>query len=49
MPVSLRKDFVSNNQVGILPAPLPLGDMDPLKRMRSIRTPLSTARTACCR
>ncbi len=37
MPVSLRKDMASNNQVGILPAPLPIGDMDPLKRMRAIK------------
>ena len=37
MPVSLRRDFEANNQVGILPAPLPLGEMDPLKRMRIIK------------
>lgn len=37
MPVSLRRDFAANNQVGILPAPLPLGDMDPVKRMRLIK------------
>lgn len=37
MPVSLRKNFDSNNQVSILPAPLPLGDMDPVKRMHMIR------------
>ncbi|NQU36560.1 MAG: DUF1298 domain-containing protein [Actinobacteria bacterium] len=37
MPVSLRKDMASNNQVGILPAPLPIGDMDPMKRMRAIK------------
>lgn len=37
MPVSLRRDFQANNQVGILPAPLPLGDMDPAKRMRLIK------------
>ncbi len=37
MPISLRRDFAANNQVGILPAPLPLGDMDPVKRMRIIK------------
>ncbi len=37
MPVSLRRDFAANNQVGMLPAPLPLGDMDPAKRMRIIK------------
>jgi diacylglycerol O-acyltransferase len=37
MPVSLRKDMASNNQVSILPAPLPIGNMDPMKRMRAIR------------
>ncbi len=37
MPVSLRRDFAVNNQVGMLPAPLPLGDMDPVKRMRIIK------------
>lgn len=37
MPVSLRTNFDANNQVSILPAPLPLGDMDPVKRMRQIR------------
>ena len=37
MPVSLRKDLASNNQVGILPAPLPMGAMDPMKRMRAIK------------
>ena len=36
MPVSLRRDFQANNQVGIF-APLPLGDMDPAKRMRLIK------------
>lgn len=38
MPVSLRTNMDSNNQVSILPAPLPLGDMDPIKRMRLIKT-----------
>lgn len=37
MPVSLRTNAESNNQVSILPAPLPLGDMDPVKRMRMIK------------
>jgi WS/DGAT/MGAT family acyltransferase len=37
MPVSLRKDLAANNQVGILPAPLPVGDMDPMTRMRAIK------------
>lgn len=37
MPVSLRKNADANNQVSILPAPLPLGDMDPVKRMRMIK------------
>ncbi len=37
MPVSLRRDFAANNQVSILPAPLPLGQMDPVKRMRLIK------------
>ena len=37
MPVSLRRDFQANNQVSILPAPLPLGEMDPVKRMRQIK------------
>ena len=37
MPVSLRKDMSSNNQVSVLPAPLPVGQIDPVKRMRSIR------------
>lgn len=38
MPVSLRRNFDANNQVSILPAPLPLGDMDPARRMRIIRS-----------
>lgn len=38
MPVSLRTNADSNNQVAILPAPLPLGDIDPIKRMRMIKT-----------
>lgn len=37
MPVTLRSDMSANNQVGILPAPLPLGEMDPMKRMKLIR------------
>ena len=37
MPVSLRRDLQANNQVGILPAPLPLGKMDPAKRMKIIK------------
>lgn len=37
MPVSLRRDFAANNQVSILPAPLPLGNIDPVKRMRLIK------------
>lgn len=37
MPVSLRRDMAANNQVGILPAPLPLGDMDAGERIRQIR------------
>ncbi|MEI8082779.1 MAG: wax ester/triacylglycerol synthase domain-containing protein, partial [Actinomycetes bacterium] len=37
MPVSLRKDMSANNQVSVLPAPLPAGQIDPIKRMRSIR------------
>lgn len=37
MPKSLRRNLETNNQVSILPAPLPLGEMDPLTRMREIR------------
>lgn len=37
MPVSLRRDMASNNQVSLLPAPLPVGELDPVKRMKTIR------------
>ena len=37
MPVSLRRNMAANNQVGILPAPLPLGDLDAADRIRQIR------------
>lgn len=37
MPVSLRRNLDANNQVSLLPAPLPLGDLDPVQRMRQIR------------
>lgn len=37
MPVSLRRNMDANNQVSLLPAPLPLGNIDPVQRMRQIR------------
>jgi hypothetical protein len=37
MPVSLRRNLDANNQVSILPAPLPLGDVEPLQRMKMIK------------
>jgi len=37
MPISLRTNMDSNNQVGILPAPLPVGETDPLKRIKLIK------------
>lgn len=37
MPVSLRKTMESNNQVSLLPAPLPVGEKDAIKRMKTIR------------
>lgn len=37
IPVSLRRNMDANNQVGLLPVPLPLGGMDPLKRIRAIK------------
>ncbi len=38
MPVSLRTDAEANNQVAILPAPLPVGQEDPAKLIAAIRT-----------
>lgn len=43
MPVSLRRNMKANNQVGLLPAPLPLGDMPAADRIRQIR--LATKRS----
>lgn len=43
MPVSLRRNMKANNQVGLLPAPLPLGDMPAAERIRQIR--LATKRS----
>lgn len=37
MPVSLRKDLRSNNQVSMLPSPLPVGETDLNKQLRAIR------------
>ena len=43
MPVSLRRNMKANNQVGLLPAPLPLGEMPAAERIRQIR--LATKRS----
>lgn len=37
MPVSLRKDMATNNQVGMLPAPLPVGERDLEKQLELIK------------
>lgn len=37
IPVSLRQNLDANNQVSLLPVPLPLGDIDPLERIKSIK------------
>ena len=37
IPLSLRQNLDANNQVGLLPVPLPLGEMDPLKRIKAIK------------
>lgn len=36
IPLSLRRNLESNNQVGLLPVPLPLGDIEPRERLRAI-------------
>lgn len=36
MPISLRKDLRSNNQIGMLPAPLPVGETDLKKSMKKV-------------
>lgn len=37
MPTSLRRDLKTNNQVGLLPLPVPLGDIPPMDRIREIK------------
>lgn len=37
MPTSLRRDLKTNNQVGLLPLPVPLGDVPPKERLREIK------------